>query len=450
MSRATRRVFRTEALRGTAPMAAVAFATASAVLLLNETEDWVGRWIPFAESVRVTLIVLVPLAVAAGAWQSGREHRRRTPDQLAAAARPRWQPVVMTWAAVTLGMATGLLLVWGAVAAAIAPVATHHNGGWLPTLGVAFAGIAAAAALGVALGRLVRSRLVAPVAGLVVYIAVGVVIYNDGWRGALLAPSLGGAGTGTSLLAPGLQLRQLMWFGALGATALVLGGARRWWLAAAPAALAVPLAVSVASWPADERRVPDVAAAQLVCTDDGGPEVCLTRVNAFLLDDAVPAIRAQLVRWEHVEGGFDRAVDATSRYDAGPADVQVGTITVDLSRLISWNARLSETDEYGFGLADEFAWASRNLVLEGCDLEWAGDEPHYAATEAAGTWARGRQPSAGVLEADEPVDGGESAPRPVPTLLDRPEAEQRDWMGRYLAAARACDTATLADLAREL
>jgi hypothetical protein len=68
MNATTRRVLRSEVLRGTAPVAAATFAVASVAMLLNETEDWVGRWVPFAQYVRVTLIVLVPLAVAAGAW----------------------------------------------------------------------------------------------------------------------------------------------------------------------------------------------------------------------------------------------------------------------------------------------------------------------------------------------------------------------------------------------
>jgi hypothetical protein len=450
MNATTRRVLRSEVLRGTAPVAAATFAVASVAMLLNETEDWVGRWVPFAQYVRVTLIVLVPLAVAAGAWQAGREHRRRTADQLASAARPPWQPVVLAWAAVTLGMFTGLLLAWGAAAATIAPVASYHNSSWPLTLAVGVAGIAAAASLGVVMGRLVRSRLVAPVAGLLVYIAVGVFSYEDGWRGVMLVPSLGYAGTGTSSLASGLQLRQLLWFGALTATLLVLGAARRWWPAAVPGALAAVLAASVVMWPVDERRVPDAAAAELVCTTDGGPEVCLARVNAFLLDDAVPAMRQQLARWEGIEGGFDRAVDSTPWYDSGLVDVPSDAVTVDVTRLISWNARLAETDEYGFGLADGFGWAPARFVLEGCGLEWAGDEPYYAATEAAAGWVRGGLPSAGVLYEDDGVAGGESEPPPALALLERPEAEQRAWMGRYLAAARDCDTAALTDLAREL
>lgn len=263
MNRTTGRVLCTELLRGTAPPAALAFVAASAAML-----------------------------------------------------RPRWQPVVVSWAAVTLGMVAGLLLAWGAAAAVIAPVASHHNGAWMLTLAVAVAGIAAAAALGVVMARLVRSRLVAPVAALAVYIAAAVFSYEDGWRGVMLVPSLGYAGTGTSSLASGLQLRQLLWFGALTATLLVLGATRRWWLAAVPGVLAAVLAASVVGWPADERRVPDAAAA-------------------------------------------------------------------------------------------------------------------------------------GVLYEDDVVAGGDHPP-PALALLERPEAEQRTWMGRYLAAARDCDTAALTDLVWEL
>lgn len=449
MNATTRRVLRTELLRGAAPLAAVAFAGASAAMLMNETEDWVGRWLPFAEYARVTLIVLVPLAVAGGAWQGGREHRRRMADQLVSAARPRWQPVVLAWAAVTLGMVAGLVLAWGAAAAFIAPVASHHNGAWLLTLTVALAGIAAASALGVAVGRLVSIRLVAPLAGLLTYAGIGVVIYEDHWRGVMLAPSLGYSGQGTTSLAVGLQLWQLLWLGALTATLLVLATARRRWLAAVPGAIAAIAAVSIAAWPLDERREPDVAAAELVCTTDGGPEVCLARVNAFLLDDAAPPMRERLARWDGIAGGFDRVVDRTPWYDVGRVDVPSGTVVVDVARFISWNARFAETDGYGYGLAEDFGWAPHALVLEACELDWVGDEPYDAAMEAVAWWARGGEPTAAVVFEDAEFDAVDE-PLPAHALLERPEAEQRDWISRYLAAARACDTATLTELAEEL
>lgn len=449
MNATTRRVLRTELLRGAAPPAAVAFAGASAVMLMNETEDWVGRWLPFAEYVRVTLIVLVPLAVAGGAWQAGREHRRRMADQLVAAARARWQPVVLAWAAVTLGMVGGLLLAWGAAAAFIAPVASHHNGAWLLTLAVALGGIAAASALGVVAGRLVSSRLVAPLAGLLTYAGIGVMImiYEDRWRGVMLAPSLGYSGQGTTSLAVGLQLWQLLWLGALTATLLLLATARRRWLAAVPGAVAVMAAVSIAAWPLDERREPDVAASELVCTTDGGPEVCLARVNAFLLDGAAPAMRERLARWDGIAGGFDRVVDRTPWYDVGRVDVSSGTVVVDVARFISWNARFAETDAYGFGLAEDFSLAVRALVLETCELEWVDAVPHDAV-EAATLWSRGGEPVPGVVFEDPEFDAVDEPP--AHALLERPEAEQRDWMGRYLAAARACDTVTLTELGEEL
>jgi hypothetical protein len=452
MNRTTWRVLRTEVLRGMAPVTVAAFAAVSAAMLMNETEDWAGRWLPFAEYVRVTLIVLVPLAVAAGAWRAGREHRRRTADQLVASARPRWQPGVMAWAAVTIGMIAGSALAWGAAAAFTASVASHHNSGWLLTLAVAVAGIAAASALGLVVGRLVRNRLVAPVAGVLTYVGLGIVTYDDRWRGVMLAPSLGNAGPGTSSLATGLQLGQLGWLAALAATLLVLATARRWWLAALPGAIAVTAAVAVAAWPLDERRVPDAAASELVCTTDGGPEVCLARVNAFLLADAVPAMREQLARWDGVEGGFGRAVDATPWYDTGRAGVPSDTVIVSVTQLISWNARLAETNEYGFGLADDFGWAPQGLVIEACDVEWPGDEPYDAAMEAAAWWARDGELGAGIVffEDDPESDDKTYEPPVVQALLERPEAEQRAWMGRYLAAARECDETALTELAREL
>ena len=435
----------TELRRGTAPFAAVAFAVAGGVMLGNEVQDWAGRWLPLAEYIRVMLIVLCPLAVAAGAWQAGRERRRRMADQWASTPRPRWQAVVTGWVAVTVGIFVGMLLAWGVAAVLVARVASHAGPGWPLTLVVAFAGLAAASALGVLLGRVIPGRLVAPVAGVLAYVGIGVSVYEGESRGAMLVPTLGAAGSGLSSLAAGLQLWQLLWLGALAAVLVLLVAARRKWLAVLPAVLAAVAAWGVVSWPEDEHRVPDVAARELVCADVDGPEVCLARVNAFLLDDAAPAVRQRLARWDGVDGGFVRAVDARLWYDTGRFDVSDGTIAVDLIRYVSWNGRLTDTDPWGYDLDDEFAQATTLPVQIACDRDWTGDEPYYAAMEIAAGWARGGTPMAGVA-----LEGREFEPPVIRALLDRPEEEQKAWMSRYHQAARTCDTAVLTALVEEL
>jgi hypothetical protein len=52
--RSTGRVLRTELLRGTAPVAALALAVTGVVLLFTDPMPWAGRWGPLAEHLRVT------------------------------------------------------------------------------------------------------------------------------------------------------------------------------------------------------------------------------------------------------------------------------------------------------------------------------------------------------------------------------------------------------------
>ncbi|MFW5899176.1 MAG: hypothetical protein ACOCUN_01765, partial [Jiangellaceae bacterium] len=175
---------RTELLRGTALTAAATMAVAGPVMLFNDSEEWAARWAPLAEYVRVLLIVLVPVAVAAGAWQAGRERRRRTGEQLATSPRPDWQPVLVAWGSVTLGTWAGLLLTWLTGATLVGPVATYAGRGWWWTLAVAYVAVAAGTALGVAAGRLIPGRLVAPLAGVLAYVGLGTLTYADtggGW-----------------------------------------------------------------------------------------------------------------------------------------------------------------------------------------------------------------------------------------------------------------------------
>lgn len=422
MTRTALRVLRTELLRGVAPVAGAAFAVAGVAVLLNETEQWVGRWNPLAESLRVTLIVLVPLAVAAGAWQAGRERRRRIGEQLESTARPSWQPVVVSWAAVTLGTLAGLAAAWLAGAVLVAPIATYGGRGWGWMLAGAFAGLAVATSLGVVLGRFVPSRFVAPVAGVLAYVAGGVLTYSNGHGWSWLWPAFDWTRSGTDYLPTAFQLWQLLWFGALAVALVVLAAARRRWLAAFPAAIAVAVAVPIATGPGWERWQPDPAAREPVCAGD----VCLSRVNAFLLDEITPLAREQLARWDGVPGGFTRAVDgAVLGDDAFPPPE--GTAVVYLNGLVTWRGGLADVSVWDVPVERTLAQSVDDVVYASCPPRELPEDV-WRAIDVARAWAL-----------------GESR-----LLADLPVTEQRQWMGRYLTAARACDEAGFTSLMEEL
>lgn len=56
---------------------------------------------------RANLGLLVPLGLGLGAWQARRDRRSRTLELLATTARPRWQRLLHTAAALGIGAVTG-------------------------------------------------------------------------------------------------------------------------------------------------------------------------------------------------------------------------------------------------------------------------------------------------------------------------------------------------------
>ncbi|NED96740.1 hypothetical protein G1H11_15630 [Phytoactinopolyspora alkaliphila] len=445
MDRTTRRAFRTDLVRGVAPVAILAITGAGIATLFNDSERWAGRWGPLMEYARVIMIVLVPLAVAAAAWQAGRDRRRRTDELLGTTPRPSWQHVALGWAGVTLAAVLGLVLAWLAGVALVAPIATYSGRGWWWGLAVGALALAAASALGTAVGRLVPGRLVAPLAGIGAYVLLGIGTYSD--RLTWLTPSFSGATDGTRYLPGWVHVSQALWLAGLAAALVLLAAARHRWLAAIPALVAVTAAVPLVATDDEGRWRVDHTAMAPVCTDEGGLEVCLARVNAFLLDAAEEPVREQLARWDGVDGGFVRAVDRVSIDDAALAPER--TAVLEVAHLMSWNGEWSEESEHGERIETVFAQAAADLVYRNC-RPYAGDvtaEPAHTsmiwAAEAAHYWTIGETTPLGVV-----VEDGETAPFQV--LLSRPEAEQKDWLGRYLAAAHTCEPAAFDALMEEL
>lgn len=420
-------VLRTELRRGTAPVAAVATLVLGALLLHAEASQWGGRWMAFATAVRFSTLVLAPVAVALGVWQGGRERRRRLGELLASTPRPRWQPLVVAWASLTLGCWLGLLVVVAAGAVLVAPVATYAGGGWWWLLAVALVALAAATAGGLALGRVAPFWVAAPVAMIGLY-ALQVYAHDTfGPRGLRwLTPILAVYDAWGHHLSGWIHLRQALWFGGVAATALVLAAARRRWLAILPAAVALVGAGPFLSGPSSDGWQPDPVANELVCTEDE-PRVCLSREEAFLLDQVTPAAREALRRFEGVPGGPTRALGSTFAPLPGAEpylDIRIAgrvTITGELSPDAQWpfvhwwpDLVCDSPDAY-----DRYLW------LLDAAAHWASEEP------AAEWWV--------------PEMRDEYA-----ALLAMPLAEQKAWIGELIAAAGDCDRAALDQLAERL
>ncbi|SEE36527.1 hypothetical protein [Jiangella alba] len=446
------RIVRIDLRRGVAALAALLIGGVTLAVLFNDTEMWAGRWTALAMYLRVTLIVVVPLTLAAGAWQGGRDRRRRIEDLLASTPRPRWQRTTAAWAAVATGVAGGYLAAAAILAVLVGRVATYSSGGWWWYVVVAMLALGAAAAVGYAAGTLLPWRLTAPVLGFLGYLGMGLLTYVVDGR-SWLSPALNNVVDGV-YLPLGDHLLQAAWFTLIGIAALTLIGSQRWWPVLAPAALAAAAGTVLASGPAHERFEPDPVAREIVCVE-GDPQVCTSRETEFLLDDYVTVARETLARFDGIDGLPDR-VQAVLSYD----DLDDGSIYTSVGQYISWSGSLAPRAEFGSELEVDLV----HNVLPGrwCDSGTDANAAELVSdlADAAMLWA-GVDPASGrVAETDggghiamtdsrarhaDPVDGALHV-----ALTSLPRAEQLDWIERYIVAGRDCDLTALAALRDEL
>src|SRR5690625_4007973 len=122
------RVLWTELRRGPAPLAAL--LTAAAGVLIVQGESFGARWMSFASAVQYSLFLVAPMVMAVAVWRGGRERRRKLGELLESTPRPPRGPVTVSWAGLTGGAFTGLLVVVGFGAVQVAPRASYWGGGW--------------------------------------------------------------------------------------------------------------------------------------------------------------------------------------------------------------------------------------------------------------------------------------------------------------------------------
>ena len=105
----TRRILRIELRRSTAVWAALLLAATGGFMLraLNPPYD---TWMQVVTIQRDMMQLTWPLALAAGAWQAGRERRSRVDELVGTTPRPRWRRVQPIAAAMALAAAVGYLL----------------------------------------------------------------------------------------------------------------------------------------------------------------------------------------------------------------------------------------------------------------------------------------------------------------------------------------------------
>lgn len=439
-------VLRTELRRGIAPLAFVGVAAIGVFTLFMSTEAWVGRWLDLASQLQVSLILVVPVCVTIGAWQGGRERRRRITELAAATPRVPWQAVAVRLAAVALAACAGLLVAWLVGALLVARVAGYWSLHGVWTWLLAFVSAAAAVAVGFAIGSVARWIVVAPVLGIVAYGLLALLTSSPGGVADLL-PFREIPGGGRYVAAEG-ALAQMLWFAAVAITVVAVVTARRRWLAVVPAAVA-----GIAGWWIVDHGVDVVAdneALALSCVGDA-PEVCVARQHAFLLDDLASDVRAATSAWSELDGMPSRLVDAATLDEtdwSAPEDPM--TLVVQLTTYVRWDGAWAGTGEWGAHFGNELAREVSQVAYEFCPDVAYEDSAVWDAESAAYTWAGGTPYDDDAMGRTSGQPGAGPLPPATLSLLDLPDPDQVTWINRWRDAAGSCDLDMIRSLRREL
>ncbi len=297
-----RRILGLELRRSAAPGILLVLLATGLIMAYVATSRWAPSWMSLAMVQREYLILLWPLALAAGAWQGRREGKSKVGELFAGTPRPAAQRMLPTAGALAIAVVGAYV----AMAAAGAPMLVIGNAEYLPAEVFAVAAVGALAMIaavwiGLAVGRSAPNLWTAPalgVAGLGLILLVPVLAGDRVWYSQILAPSYGmGVYTDYQTIDNRVSAAQAIWLVALAGTGLVLlmtGSWRTRLAALLPVALGLAAAVAVVPRSPDGVRNPiDRVAQELVCSD-GTPEVCVSRVHSGLLPEATTLGRRAL------------------------------------------------------------------------------------------------------------------------------------------------------------
>ncbi|MFI6233756.1 hypothetical protein ACIBD9_09380 [Micromonospora sp. NPDC050784] len=447
----TARIFRIELRRSAALGIGVLLLVTGAALLLSSTEFFAGRWMQLAVLARSILMVLLPLALAGGAWMGRRDARHRVGELFASTVRPRWQRVVPTAGALAVTVVTAYVLVFVIAAGWVVPTSGYFPSASIVVTAVGVPALIAAGWLGMAAGRAVPRVITAPVLAVVGFVLVGlapelamapdtgaeIARFRPEPAAMLLLPTINGLDDFQTIMTR-VSLLQALWLVSLAATGLLLLSAvRRRAIAFAVLPAVLGVAVALPLLPVGGARgaaVVDPVAIELVCDNDG-PQVCVRRVHAGLLPDVVgPARQALGMMAAKLPDAPVRAVQtqqvtfwARPDRETAPARHAADTIVFDTPTI----NRLGRAD-----LSGDYFLPS---LLEAAWQQECGDQPVlgdvYRARMVAAAWLTGRPPAPQPRWAPEEMALLESA---YQALVSLPEAEQRRRMATAREGVLAC------------
>ncbi|MEU1241490.1 hypothetical protein ABZ388_14120 [Micromonospora parva] len=447
----TGRILRIELRRSAALGVGLLLLVTGAALLLSSTQFFAGRWMQLAVLARSTLIMLLPLALAGGAWLGRRDARCRVNELFASTVRPRWQRVVPTASALAVTVVAAYVVVFLVAAGWVVPTAGYFPSATIVVAAVGVPALIAAGWLGMAAGRAVPRVITAPVLAVLGFVLVALVPewitapatgaeigqFRQEPAGVLLLPTFTGLDD-FQTIATRVSLLQALWLVSLAVTGLLLLGAvRRRAVAFAVLPALLGVAVALPLLPVGGARgaaVVDPVAVELVCDNDG-PQVCVTRTHAALLPDVVgPARQALAMMAAKLPNAPVRAVQtqqvtywARPDPDTAPARHSADTIVFD-TPTINRVGRADLSGDYFLPALLEAAWRQ-----ECGDQSVRGDV--YEARMVAAAWLTGRPPAP---QPGWPPSEMAQLVGAYQALVNLPEVEQRRRMAAAREGALAC------------
>jgi len=427
------RILRIELRRSAAIGAVLILVLAGAVLLYAAPKRWAPGWMSLAMIQREYLVLLWPLALAAGAWQARREHRSNVAELFASTARPRAQRMVPALGAMGVAAACAYLAVAAVAAPWIIDTARYLPATAFVVVAVGALAMVAAAWLGLAVGRLLPSLITAPalaVAGIGLLMVIPAATRSREWLALVFSPMYGmGQYTDYQTVYGRVSAAQAVWLVALAAAAAVLLASGDWRTRVAallPAVLGAGLAIMII--PRNDEFVSnpvDPVAQEQVCAD-GSPRVCVSRVHSGLLPEAAPLARQALEMLAKLPNPPTTVHEDTTTFypDTSPprqADVVLMSISVDKDGHLARKAEILPRMLFNAG-AD----------MSGCDDSW-----NLAVSRAAGYWLMGREPGPDYFQAS-PEENAEAA-KLWQGLRSLPEQEAAARVGAVRRAALACE-----------
>jgi hypothetical protein len=378
------RELRTEMRRSSALVAALAVLLVYGLAMVNR-DTWSTGWTDLSTSLRSFLILLIPVAVAAGAWQGGRERRGRTEELMATVSRSSWQRTLSPIAAVTIAVVAALALAVVLTGAWTGPGAWRQQMWPVVSGAVGLLAVAAAVTVGAGIGRITRSNLAAPL--LLCLSAIGlVVLYGRGmgrWA-SLYNPAMQPPQDVAGLMDEFQQVRsvisvgQSIWLVGLLLTGVLLVAAttaRARLIAALPAVagalLAVPLFVAPGAYDgggpgSPVAYGPDIKALTSYCAP-GVPLVCGAAVHEQRLRQAAGPAREVLAALQRLPGAPTRAVEESQYLDKPVPDDVLLLSTAGVAAGL--DDRLRTAAASGLGIRSSCAGADVQTLLEIAEAE---------------------------------------------------------------------------------